>query len=60
MIKSGNVISYWEMCNTEGASSIWMPHQFARALVMVPCDKLALLDDMSIKIQSGKLEIKVK
>jgi len=44
----------------EGAGAIWLPHWVARSLVSVPCDKVALLDDMVQRVRSGELEIMVK
>ena len=44
----------------EGVGLNWSPHWLVRAMTMVPVDKLAILDDMTKRIKSGELEIKLK
>lgn len=41
----------------EGSAIRFVPHDIAKSLVMVPSDKLALLDDISRRVLSGELEI---
>lgn len=41
----------------EGTRAAWIPHQIARAVVMYPSDKLALLHDIAIRVRAGELEI---
>ena len=41
----------------EGVGAYWVPHQIARSLVMVPGDKLALLDDIALRVLAGELSI---
>lgn len=55
-----NIDEEKKLVDYEGVGAIWLPHWAARSVVTVPIDKLALLDDMTKKIKSGELEIKVK
>jgi hypothetical protein len=41
----------------EGVGAYWVKHQIARSLVMVPGDKLALLDDIASRVLAGELKI---
>ncbi len=57
---AANIGESIDLPDNEGAGSIWVPHWVARSICMVPIDKIALLDDMTQRIRSGELEIKVK
>lgn len=46
-----------DVTDYEGVGRIWMPHWAARAIVTTACDKLAILDDMKKKVESGRLQI---
>lgn len=41
----------------EGSGCLWVPHSLLRSVVMVPSDKMALMDDMVRRIKSGKIRI---
>jgi hypothetical protein len=42
----------------EGAGAAWVPHFVARSITSVPIDKIAMLDDMVKRYNSGELEIR--
>lgn len=42
----------------EGDRAIWLPHQVIRSLVMCPTDKLAILDDLCDRVESGEIVLK--
>ena len=41
----------------EGKCAVLIPHQAIKSLIMVPTDKLAILDDLMIRIEAGEIEI---
>ncbi len=55
----GNIGEQVTLQDREGAGSIWLPHWVARSVSMVPVDKIGLLDDMTKRVKSGELEIRV-
>ncbi|MEK6830725.1 MAG: NUDIX domain-containing protein [Nanoarchaeota archaeon] len=57
---TANIGKETELKDYEGAGAIWVPHWVTRSICTVPIDKIALLDDMTKRINSGELEIKVK
>jgi len=56
----GDISVKREFTDLEGVGAFWVPHYIARSLVVPPCDKVALLDDMTRRVKDGKLEIRVK
>ena len=56
----GDIQDRSEYTDKEGAGAVWLRHDVVRAGVFLPGDKIVFLDDMTRRIKSGKLEIKVK
>ncbi|MBS3080486.1 NUDIX domain-containing protein [Candidatus Pacearchaeota archaeon] len=56
---AANIGESTPLTDYEGFGAIWPPHWVARSVCMVPIDKIALLDDMTKRVKTGELEIKV-
>lgn len=42
----------------EGAKSIWLPYDVMMSIVMYPGDKLALLDDITKRLEAGEIALR--
>lgn len=46
-----------EVAVKEGAAGVWVPYIVLKTTVMVPTDKLAILDDLSRRIERGEIQL---